>query len=86
MIARKGKPRELSPLEKYADSIVAGMSDSLEPNGVKKEFKKLSKNEQSALLLYARLRQRVKEFCSDPEKIYNAFKKARDRIFNNQNN
>lgn len=38
MIARKGKPRELTPVEKYADSVIAGIADSVELKEAKKNL------------------------------------------------
>ena len=76
MIARKGKPRELTPLEKYADSIIAGKPDSVEFETAKKEFKILSEYEQIRLLMYANLRKKIKELCSDSEKLNEAFGKV----------
>ena len=66
MIARQGKPRELSPLEKYADRLVGGGADSVELAGIKKEFNSLPQKEQKQLVLFAKLRQKVAELFQSP--------------------
>lgn len=82
MIARHGKPRELTPVEKYADSVIAGISDSVELKEAKKEFQNLNEYEQRMQLTLARGRKNIREFISDPVRLNAAFKKAWDSVMN----
>ena len=82
MIARKGKPRELTPVEKYADSVIAGIADSVELKEAKKEFNNLNEHEQRMQLTLAKGRQRIRGFFADKEKLNAAFKKAWDNVIN----
>jgi len=84
MIARHGKPRELTLVEKYADSVIAGAKDSLELKEAKKEFNNLSEHEQRMQLTLAKCRKHIRDFFKDPERVKAAFKKAWDSVINNK--
>ena len=84
MIMRNGKPRELSPLEKYADNVVNGRADSFESIEAKEEFEKQNRYIQRRLLMFAELRKDIKEKFSCPDKIKQAFKDAFDKVFGNK--
>lgn len=84
MIARHGKPRELNPIEKYADSIISGAADSIELKEAKKEFANLSEHEQKMQLILAKSRKHIHDFFKDPEKVKAAFQKAWNNVLGNK--